>query len=51
LIHSIRGCYPNVIGFPLCAVGEYLRQAGIETRAVPEICPAREHSVLRASSL
>ena len=44
LIHSIQGCYPNVIGFPMCAVVKHLRLAGIETRPVQDICPARRAS-------
>lgn len=51
LVHSIRGCYPNVVGFPLCAVGKHLNLAGIETRPVQGICPGRSIGVLRASSL
>ena len=41
MVHSIRGCYPNVVGFPLCAVARRLNLLGIRTRPVPEICPAR----------
>jgi nucleoside triphosphate pyrophosphatase len=41
LVHSIKGCYPNVVGFPLCAVVKYLNLAGVETRSVPAICPSR----------
>ncbi len=42
LVHSIKGCYPNVVGFPLCAVVRHLNLAGVETVPVPGICPARE---------
>ena len=41
MVESIRGCYPNVIGFPLCAVARQLGELGIVTRPVPEVCPAR----------
>ena len=42
LVHSIKGCYPNVVGFPLCAVVKFLNLAGVETGSVPGICPARK---------
>ena len=41
LVHSIKGCYPNVVGFPLCAVVRHLNLAGVETGPVPGICPGR----------
>ena len=41
LVHSIQGCYPNVVGFPLCAVVRNLNLAGVETGPVPGICPGR----------
>lgn len=41
LIQSIRGCYPNVIGLPLCALARRLIQAGVAIRAVQEVCPAK----------
>ena len=45
LVHSIKGCYPNVVGFPLCAVVRYLNLAGVETGSVPEICPGRNYLI------
>lgn len=43
LVHSIKGCYPNVIGFPLCAVVRHLNLIGIKTGSVPGICPGRNN--------
>lgn len=43
LVHSIEGCYPNVVGFPLCAVVRHLNLAGVETGGVPGICPGRDN--------
>lgn len=43
LVHSMEGCYPNVVGFPLCAVVRHLNLAGVETGCVPEICPGRDN--------
>ena len=39
LVQSFQGCYPNVVGFPLCAIVSRLNLIGIETRPVMDICP------------
>jgi septum formation protein len=41
-VHAILGCYTNVVGLPLCATAELLRDAGLCAVPPPEtICPHR----------
>jgi septum formation protein len=44
-VEAINGCYANVVGLPVCTLGQLLKPFGIETPAgVPKDCPSKNYT-------